>query len=85
MYALVSQVTKNGKYNRQSIVRPWNLITCILFISKIYLSHTYRINGALARSTVLDIKKSTMAKNCPVFQRFLAVVYSVAFDVWAVE
>jgi hypothetical protein len=26
-------------------------------------------------------KKSAMAKKCPVFQRFLAVVYSVAFTV----
>jgi hypothetical protein len=26
-------------------------------------------------------KKGAMAKNCPVFQQFLAVVYSVAFDV----
>jgi hypothetical protein len=31
-------------------------------------------------------KKSAMAKKFfPVFQRFLAVVYSVAFNVWAVE
>jgi hypothetical protein len=31
--------------------------------------------------TVLDIKKAPCQKNGPVFQRFLAVVYSVAFDV----
>jgi hypothetical protein len=30
-------------------------------------------------------KKSAMEKKCPFFQRFLAVVQSAAFDVWAVE
>jgi hypothetical protein len=32
-------------------------------------------------STVLDIKKAPWRKNCPVFQQFLAVVYSVVFYV----
>ncbi len=36
-------------------------------------------NCAKKVSTVSDIKKAPWRNNCPVFQRFLVVVYSVAF------
>jgi hypothetical protein len=61
---------------------PYNVIFAWQYLEN---STLFSIGGGgedRARSyTVLNIKKAPWQKKCPVFQRFLAVVYSIAFDV----